>query len=397
MRGQKYGQKMVKPLRIEKNKNGKTRSRNSIVLDGWEELTLWIRMIKIRKKLSKLRGENRKDLWTGDHSIKKTKHQLKERKRKVEQLSNVDYVPTNTHSSPGESQLYISEDNEVVIKMVIKRRSPTMRHVSRLHRVALEWLFDRINVEPKIQIKYVDTKNQLADMLTEGSFTRDEWNHLLRLFNTMSFSMFSCSHFSNFLSDPIGKQSAMSKRGQEATSSEGSPKAKPKTMVPAKTRPVNLVLRSPWSARVNPPQDLGYLVDSVNADEGQVSQTCARKLVRTTRSPEVESSEVRRQEKLRRMFVSSSMKAAIHLGPNYLANLEVYKNTNFEDIQSLFNITQKLILEHSEEILNVNTIHSTSPFWTRSVLSHDQMIQWTKAKVLVYSDSVLCLGPKKNE
>ena len=32
---------------------------------------------------------------------------------------------------------------------------------------------------PKIQIKYVDTKNQLADMLTKGNFTRDEWNHLL--------------------------------------------------------------------------------------------------------------------------------------------------------------------------------------------------------------------------
>ena len=52
------------------------------------------------------------------------------------------------------------------------------------------------------------------------------------------------------------------------------------------------------------------------------------------------------------------MKAAIHSGPNYLANLEVYKNTNFEKIQSLSNITQKLILEHSEEIINVNTIHS---------------------------------------
>ena len=29
-------------------------------------------------------------------------------------------------------------------KMIIKGRSPTMRHVSRTHRVALDWLFDRI-------------------------------------------------------------------------------------------------------------------------------------------------------------------------------------------------------------------------------------------------------------
>ena len=78
----------------------------------------------------------------------------------------MDYVPTSTFSSQGESQLYILEDNEAVIKMIIKGRSPTIRHVSRNHRVALDWLFDRINLEPKIQIKYVDTKNQLADMLT---------------------------------------------------------------------------------------------------------------------------------------------------------------------------------------------------------------------------------------
>ena len=52
--------------------------------------------------------------------------------------------------------------------------------------------------------------------------------------------------------------------------------------------------------------------------------------------------------------MSSSMKAAIHLGPHYTQNLEVYTNTNFEKIQNLFNITQKLALEHSEEILNVS-------------------------------------------
>ena len=62
-----------------------------------------------------------------------------------------------------------------------------MRHVSRTHRVALDWLFDRINLEPKIQINYVDTKNQLADILTEGNFTRDERNHLSCLPNHQPF------------------------------------------------------------------------------------------------------------------------------------------------------------------------------------------------------------------
>ena len=88
--------------------------------------------------------------------------------------------------------LKIFEDNEAVIKMIIKGRSPTRRHVSRTHRVALDWLFDRINLDPKIQIKYIDTKNQLADILTKGNFTRDEWNHLLCLFNISHLSSTNC-------------------------------------------------------------------------------------------------------------------------------------------------------------------------------------------------------------
>ena len=183
--------------------------------------------------------------------------------------------------------------------------------------------------------------------------------------------------------------------------------AKPKPMIPAKARPINLVSHSPLSASENLPQDLRYPVNPVNVDEGQVSQTSTRKLVRTNQSPEVESSQVRRQENTQRsdsrnpgrqggifeldqykeictgsdskdrvseldvhkptihdeglpffckkklgitarystfaleasktnvlmweMFISSSTKAAIHLGPNCLANLEIYKNTNFEE------------------------------------------------------------------
>ena len=54
-----------------------------------------------------------------------TKTQQVTRKQKVDQFSEVDHVPTNTRSFQGESQFYIFEDNEAVIKMVIRRRSPT--------------------------------------------------------------------------------------------------------------------------------------------------------------------------------------------------------------------------------------------------------------------------------
>ena len=110
----------------------------------------------------------------------------------INDSDNVDFIPSNVNSSHQEV-LFVFEDNEAVIKMIIKGRSPTMRQVSRTHRVAVDWLFDRINLDPKIQIKYIDTKKQLADRLTKGNFTLDEWNSLLSLFNRSHFSSTNCS------------------------------------------------------------------------------------------------------------------------------------------------------------------------------------------------------------
>ena len=130
-----------------------------LLLDRWDVVIEVLRSTNNTAKQGTLAQGNL--FGTRDHYINKTKTKIptEKRKRDVEQLSNVDHVPTNTHSSEGESQLYTFEDGEAVIKMIIKGRSPTMRHVSRTHRVALDWLFDRINSEPKIQIRYVDTKN----------------------------------------------------------------------------------------------------------------------------------------------------------------------------------------------------------------------------------------------
>ena len=107
------------------------------------------------------------------------------------------------------------EDNEAVTKLIIKGRSPTMRYVSRIHRVALDWLFDRINLDPKIQIRYIDTKHQLADTLTKGNFTRDEWNNLLHLFKISHFSSTCCAKDSSLISC-----ATMAKRIQEQKEEE---------------------------------------------------------------------------------------------------------------------------------------------------------------------------------
>ena len=63
-----------------------------------------------------------------------------------------------------------------------------------------------------------------------------------------------------------------------------------------------------------------------------------------------------------------------------------------EDSECVLNITQKLVKEHSEEILNVKCLEYSSPSWARSVLSNDQAVKWEKPKVCVYAGSVLCVG-----
>ena len=74
--------------------------------------------------------------------IQSTKHNTKAKRnsnRDVDELSNVNHVVTNAKPSRFEAQLYIFEDNEAVIRMLMNDRSPTIRHVSR-NPTELRWI-----------------------------------------------------------------------------------------------------------------------------------------------------------------------------------------------------------------------------------------------------------------
>ena len=185
-------------------------------LDGIPALDLWDLIVSVLGNVS--RASDRSGQPDNDVHKRHKSH------KKIDVMEDIDSVPSNVQSARQEALLYVFEDNEAVIKMIMKGRSPTMRHFSRTHRVALDWLFDRINLDSKIQIKYIDTKKQLADILTKGNFTRDEWNHLLSLFNISHFSSTVCS-------------AAMAKRIQQESGEE---------RVTAKSRPMmNLTARMP--------------------------------------------------------------------------------------------------------------------------------------------------------
>ena len=152
-------------------------------MDGLLALELWDLIVFVLGNVSRVSDRS----GQLDNDV----HERHKSQRKIDVMKDIDSVPSNVQSARQEALLYVFEDNEAVIKMIIKERSPTMAHVSRNHKVALDGdgLFDRINLDSKIQIKYIDTKNQLADNLTKKNFTRDEWNHLLHFFSTLDISV----------------------------------------------------------------------------------------------------------------------------------------------------------------------------------------------------------------
>ena len=222
-------------------------------LDGLLALELWDLIVSVLGNISRVSVRTVKPVGSINQTTERTRrlviiHKRKQSRRVIHDLKNVDLVSSKVQSLQQEALLYVLEDNEAVIKMIIKGRSPTIRHVSRSHRVALDWMFDRINLDPKIQIKYIDTKNQLADMLTKGNFTRDEWNHLLCLFNISHFSFTECSEL-------------MSKRTQKESGEE---------RVTAKSRKMmNLIVRCSETA----PVTLSSTVSQCPGKTRQESQT----------------------------------------------------------------------------------------------------------------------------
>ena len=75
---------------------------------------------------------NTSEICSPPHPI----HKRKQSRRVINDLDNVDFVPSNVQSS--HQVLYVCEDNEARIKMITNGRSPTMRHTSRFRRAAVD-------------------------------------------------------------------------------------------------------------------------------------------------------------------------------------------------------------------------------------------------------------------
>ena len=94
---------------------------------------------------------------------------------------DVDAIPANIPDCSHLTKLCLVEDSAAVIQMIDQGRSPNQTHVTRTHRVNLDWLFERIDLDQSLLIKCVRTYDQLADLLTNGTIASQQWQYALQL------------------------------------------------------------------------------------------------------------------------------------------------------------------------------------------------------------------------
>ena len=94
------------------------------------------------------------------------------------------------------------------------------------------------------------------------------------------------------------------------------------------------------------------------------------------------------------MFMSSTLEASVFMGKNNSKKLHSIKNIGKDlRMKQMFDISEKLMTEQSDEINWVNTTN-----WRDSAKKHSSLIgdeevfSLSRAKVYIFSDSVLCFG-----
>ena len=91
------------------------------------------------------------------------------------------------------------------------------------------------------------------------------------------------------------------------------------------------------------------------------------------------------------MFMAATMNAATFMDKNFLENQNSIVNSMDLTLKKMFDISAKLVGEQ-EEIFNVDKIHWEKHSWKHlSLIGDETVINLQRAKVYVFSDSVLCL------
>ena len=92
-----------------------------------------------------------------------------------------------------------------------------------------------------------------------------------------------------------------------------------------------------------------------------------------------------------RMFLNTSLQAAVHLGQDHDQNLRFVKNHFWSSLKKLFKETVNLI-KNQTEIIDVSMILYKEYTCSATSLLCDRIHQISNSKTHVFADSVLCLA-----
>ena len=91
-----------------------------------------------------------------------------------------------------------------------------------------------------------------------------------------------------------------------------------------------------------------------------------------------------------RMFMTATMNAATFMGKNFSTIQSVVKNYEDLTLKQMFDVTAQLVNDQ-EEIHGLDKFHWEKNSWKRlSLIGDETVINFQRAKVYVFSDSVLC-------
>ena len=98
------------------------------------------------------------------------------------------------------------------------------------------------------------------------------------------------------------------------------------------------------------------------------------------------------------MCISSTVEASAFMGKNYADNWHSIKKSGKDlTLKQIFEVSEKLILEKSDEIYGISTTNWEHSSWKDlSLVGDEEVLSLVHTKVYVLTDSVLCLG-KVNE
>ena len=306
---------------------------------------------------------------------------------------------------------------------------------------------NRINLDPKIPIKYI------ADMITKGIFTRDEWNHLLCLFNISHFSSTFCSKtMAKKLQQDSGEERVAAKSKPmmnlisryrvrdpnvlTSIASESPVKTRYESQIPLSSwneqqpRTGRFVMGASlsdysewhiddkWSSQerkygemsgtstVRPVSNKLVIDDDMDSDTATESNLSLRSRSFLNRvndrfrkildhSSKDAMQDIDKHSLVWRMFVSSTLEASVFMGKNYSDNLhsikKYRKQSHFEaDVRHIWAVDTGTI---RWDFWSVSNQLENSPWKQISLVNDDEeVLSLSHAKVYIFSDSVLCLG-----